>query len=137
MELALEQAGRSEYVSTAYCVGCVIVRDGRILSTGFSRELSGNTHAEQCALDKLGPGGAAGADLYTTMEPCSLRLSGNVPCVRRVLDSGVRRVISAVSEPADFVESCTGLQQLRDAGVVVTVLDRFAARAERIARGQK
>ena len=136
MQMALSQAERCEYVSTAYSVGCVIVKDGQVLGTGYSREMPGNTHAEQCALDKVGPA-AEGADLYTTMEPCSLRLSGNLPCVQRVIAAKVRRVISAVSEPPDFVAECTGLQQLRDAGVSVTVLTRFADRAERLARGLK
>ena len=54
MRIACEQARLSPPVDTAYCVGCVLVKDGTAIATGFSRELPGNTHAEQCALMKAG-----------------------------------------------------------------------------------
>ncbi|BFZ58312.1 hexokinase [Savitreella phatthalungensis] len=137
MRKALEQARRSTYVDSAYCVGCVLVANGQILSTGYSRELPGNTHAEQCALHKLDSIEAArGATVYTTMEPCSLRLSGNASCVSRLLQAGVARVVQAVSEPPDFVEACTGAEQLREAGITVDFLPEFAAEATDIARGR-
>ncbi len=93
---ALEEADKSPPTDAAFCVGCVIsftsdsprASSSEILATGFSRELPGNTHAEQCALDKLAkdfesksqPKTAKNVptldlDLYTTMEPCSERLS--------------------------------------------------------------
>lgn len=104
MKIALGEADKSPPTDTAFCVGCVIcpTSDGsssstsEILATGFSRELPGNTHAEQCALDKIAsefkpqPSPSKSVpvlelDLYTTMEPCSERLSGNLPCVQRIL----------------------------------------------------
>lgn len=107
MEIALGEADKSPPTDTAFCVGCVICPSSNadisssaseILATGFSRELPGNTHAEQCALDKLasefkpnrksendGTVQTLDLDLYTTMEPCSERLSGNLPCVQRIL----------------------------------------------------
>ncbi|PWZ01116.1 PAP2-domain-containing protein [Testicularia cyperi] len=106
MKVALEEANRSPPTESAFCVGCVITASGdhgsskeQMLATGFSRELPGNTHAEQCALDKMSARfkvnsnltsavnlPQVGLDLYTTMEPCSERLSGNLPCVNRILD---------------------------------------------------
>ena len=50
---AVECANESIPVDTAYCVGCVIVKNSVIISTGYSRELPGNTHAEESALIKL------------------------------------------------------------------------------------
>ncbi|KAJ1024713.1 hypothetical protein NDA16_002753 [Ustilago loliicola] len=104
MKVALGEADKSPPTDTAFCVGCVICPTSdasssstlEILATGFSRELPGNTHAEQCALDKLAsefqPQQSSDKsvplldlDLYTTMEPCSERLSGNLPCVQRIL----------------------------------------------------
>lgn len=103
---ALSEADKSPPTDAAFCVGCVISFSGdsgkgsssEFLATGYSRELPGNTHAEQCALDKLTsdfalknqPAAAKDVptldlDLYTTMEPCSERLSGNLPCVQRIL----------------------------------------------------
>ncbi|KDN50600.1 hypothetical protein RSAG8_01098, partial [Rhizoctonia solani AG-8 WAC10335] len=61
MRLALEEAAKCEPIPTAFCVGCVITvptlgSDGKmtqkILSTGYSREIAGNTHAEANALAK-------------------------------------------------------------------------------------
>lgn len=109
---ALEEAGKCEATDTAFCVGCVISIQSdddthdTTLITGFSRELPGNTHAEQCALDKLlsqykpeARGSASSSivplDLYTTMEPCSERLSGNLPCVQRILEfNNTRHTVS-------------------------------------------
>lgn len=122
MRLAIAEAHKSQPSPNAYCVGCVVVRDEQVLSAGFSRELPGNTHAEQVALHKL-DFDARGATLYTTMEPCSERTSGNVPCVASCLRAGVARVVVGVAEPKNFVENCQGVRQLRDAGVIVDLLE--------------
>lgn len=60
--------------------------------------------------------------MYTTMEPCSVRLSGNVPCVQRVLATGISTVYVGVEEPKDFVE-CEGTRLLRESGRQVIVID--------------
>ncbi|GAA6048896.1 hypothetical protein JCM3770_007109 [Rhodotorula araucariae] len=160
MRQALAEARKSVPVETAFCVGAVLVsRDSTVLATGYSRELPGNTHAEQCALDKLRSSAATskgptsgnspssqsedvldGASIYTTMEPCSTRLSGNVPCVQRILETGVQRVYMGVEEPRDFVE-CEGTRLLRQAGkevfVVVDPADpRLGDECLRVARGK-
>ncbi|KAG0665855.1 DRAP deaminase [Rhodotorula mucilaginosa] len=155
MRLALAEARKSIPVETAFCVGAVIVSSpthptsspSTVLATGYSRELPGNTHAEQCALDKIkgqGPAAAddvlAGASIYTTMEPCSERLSGNVPCVQRILATGISSVFIGVEEPKDFVE-CEGTRLLREAGrqvfVVVDPEDPDLGKAcLQVARGQ-
>ena len=117
---AVECAFQSTPVDTAYCVGCVIVKNGEVISTGFSRELPGNTHAEESAIKKLEKKNisAEGCDLYSTMEPCSKRLSGNEPCAKRIIENNLKRVFVGVLEPANFV-NCTGVQQLVDAGIEV------------------
>ncbi|KDO17131.1 hypothetical protein SPRG_17266 [Saprolegnia parasitica CBS 223.65] len=120
MRLAIAEAHRSPPVECAFCVGCVIVQDGRVLATGFSRELPGNTHAEQCALLKLQMQ-ASGSTVYTTMEPCSVRLSGNKPCVESCIEAGVARVVVGAMEPSTFV-TCKGVQLLRDHGIQVDLL---------------
>ncbi|BGP38086.1 hypothetical protein JCM10449v2_002013 [Rhodotorula kratochvilovae] len=159
MRHALDEARKSVPVETAFCVGAVLVsREGAVLATGYSRELPGNTHAEQCALDKLtssteqGAGASSaptsrqldglldGASIYTTMEPCSTRLSGNVPCVQRILDTRIQRVFIGVEEPRDFVE-CEGTRLLREAGKEVFVVvdpedSRLGEECLRVARGK-
>lgn len=120
MRLAITEAHKSVPSENAFCVGCVVVRDGEVLSSGFSRELPGNTHAEQVALLKL-EFDAEGATVYTTMEPCSVRVSGNTPCVQSCLRARVARVVVGVMEPKNFVV-CEGVRLLHEGGVQVELL---------------
>ena len=122
---ACEEAKRCEAVDTAYNVGAVLVSaDGSRTTTGFSRELPGNTHAEQVALHKMleegGTEAARGGTIYCTMEPCSKRLSGNESCTSRILQAGVARVVMAAREPDTFV-ACEGVDLLQAGGVQVDV----------------
>jgi len=124
MLLAIEEGKKCSSVNTAYNVGAVLVSNGRILAKGFSRELPGNTHAEECALIKIQnveyPENhlelTSDCDLYTTMEPCSMRLSGKVPCCQLVNMARIKRVIIGVREPPKFV-NCQGADFLRNNGV--------------------
>jgi pyrimidine deaminase RibD-like protein len=139
MLVALNEARKATPVPSAFCVGAVIVdpSTGKVLSTGYSRELPGNTHAEACALDKLPPTALEavdGADMYTTMEPCSVRLSGNTPCVTRILGAGIKRVYVGVEEPKDFV-LCEGTRLLREKGVEVINVSDYAEACLDVARG--
>jgi len=135
LHLALGQAALSVATPTAFCVGCVIVAadSSRLLSSGYSRELPGNTHAEQCAIDKYlarpdaRPEDLVGASIYTTMEPCSVRLSGNTPCVERVIQAGFANVYIGVEEPADFVE-CEGTRRLKESGAKVWLVEEEGLR---------
>jgi hypothetical protein len=61
-------------------------------------------------------------DVYTTLEPCSLRLSGKQSCTVRLLQLGVSRVFIGALEPDLFVR-CEGRQLLGQAGVEVQMLD--------------
>ncbi|KAK4058592.1 hypothetical protein OIO90_000036 [Microbotryomycetes sp. JL221] len=129
MKLALSEAQKCIATPTAFCVGAIITSSsGTILSSGYSRELPGNTHAEQCAIDKIGSPIASrplleGASLYTTMEPCSERLSGNEPCAQRILKTPIKTVYIGVLEPKDFVADCQGVKLLLDDGRQVFVVD--------------
>ncbi|KXN70040.1 cytidine deaminase-like protein [Conidiobolus coronatus NRRL 28638] len=125
MELCIELAGECIPVESAYNVGAVLVKDGKVLSTGYSRELPGNTHAEECCYKKLSdPQAAIGATIYTTMEPCSKRLSGLTSCTERTLEAGVKRVVIGVKEPKLFV-NCEGTQLLKEKGLVISYLEGF------------
>jgi pyrimidine deaminase RibD-like protein len=120
---ACAEAARCEPSPGAYSVGALVVAPGgEVLATGFSRELPGNTHAEEVALSRCAEGAAAGATVYTSMEPCGRRLSGKEPCVARLVAARVARVVLAVHEPPTFVEDCNGVAALRAAGIAVTVL---------------
>lgn len=140
MSLAIEEAKKSEPTPTAFCVGALLVNGGKILSTGYSRELPGNTHAEQCALDKYFEENStdkvpAGTELYTTMEPCSLRLSGNEPCLDRVVkqNGNISTVFVGVMEPSTFVKNNVSYEKLTNAGISYIKVDGFDEEAVEIA----
>lgn len=139
MRLALVEARKSPPKPTNYCVGALLVSpsaDVPILATGYTLELPGNTHAEQCAFAKFAEASGVSEEdigsvlpddtvLYTTMEPCNVRLSGNVVCVDRILRTrrngkrGVHKVFIGVKEPEKFVGENQGRQKLENAGVEV------------------
>ena len=130
MKRAVLLAWRSNPVKSAYCVGCVIVSADKkqALAAGYSRELPGNTHAEQCALHKLSSGSGdakcvrKGLHLYSTMEPCSKRTSGNAPCCESILASGaVSHVYVGAAEPENFV-NCKGTMFLIEKGIKVIIV---------------
>lgn len=140
MGLAMEEARKSEPTPTAFCVGAVLVNGGSVLSTGYSRELPGNTHAEQCALEKYFTEHnthkvPAGTELYTTMEPCSLRLSGNETCLNRVLkqDGNISSVFVGVMEPSTFVKNNVSYDKLTSAGINYIKVDGYDEEAVQIA----
>lgn len=97
-------------------VGCVIVRDGRILGRGWTQP-GGRPHAERRALDQAGAQ-ARGATAYISLEPCAHH-GKTPPCARGLIDAGVARVVTAVTDPDPRVAG-KGHAMLRDAGVQVT-----------------
>ena len=151
LEYALTLATQSPPKPTNYRVGAVLLNltTNTITSTGYTLELEGNTHAEQCAFSKLASKlgvdegeGLAGAmrgqphALYTTMEPCSVRLSGNKPCVERILEQRgwVRTVYAGVVEPKVFVEENDGRGRLEGAGVEVVHVPGLEEEILRVAK---
>jgi pyrimidine deaminase RibD-like protein len=128
MKLALAEAKKAIPISQAYSVGAILVDPNhQIISTGYSREIPGNTHAEQVCLIKAQAQESQNCTLYTTMEPCSTRLSGQKSCTDRILESKmISRIVLGVKEPQTFVEDCQGILLLRKQGIIVKVLDGFS-----------
>ena len=118
MQRALAVAeGGIGFVSPNPVVGCVIVKDGRIVGEGY-HERYGGPHAEANALRVAGSE-ARGATLYVTLEPCC-HTGKTPPCVDAVLQAGVGRVVMAVRDPNPKVAG-GGLARLRAAGIDVTL----------------
>ncbi|KAG0964173.1 hypothetical protein G6F31_006966 [Rhizopus arrhizus] len=120
MKRCIEEANKSIPAPSAYCVGAALVHQGQLLSTGYSRELPGNTHAEECALAKTNAN-VSQAVMYTTMEPCSKRLSGNRPCVDRIIEANIKRVVVGVREPPNLV-NCEGIELLEKHNIEVVIV---------------
>jgi diaminohydroxyphosphoribosylaminopyrimidine deaminase/5-amino-6-(5-phosphoribosylamino)uracil reductase len=119
-------------------VGCVIVKDGRILGRGWTQP-GGRPHAERRALDQAGPA-AEGATAYVTLEPCAHH-GQTPPCSDALITAKVARVVTALTDPDPRV-SGKGHQMLRAAGITVTegVLTTEATRLnagflKRVSRG--
>ncbi|TDT75067.1 diaminohydroxyphosphoribosylaminopyrimidine deaminase [Litoreibacter halocynthiae] len=108
-------------------VGCVIVKDGRLLARGWT-QAGGRPHAEQHALSQMPEGAARGATAYVTLEPCSHR-GQTPPCASALIKVGLARVVVATGDPDPRV-SGNGLAMLREAGieVVTGVLEDDARR---------
>jgi len=107
-------------------VGCVVVRDGRILAEGRTQPC-GQDHAEADALRRI-DFSAKGATVYVNLEPCC-HWGRTPPCTDAILRSGVARVVVATVDPQPLVAG-KGLDALRAAGVTVEVgLHEAQARA--------
>ncbi|MEW2392089.1 dihydrofolate reductase family protein [Streptomyces venezuelae] len=129
---ACELAARCPPSRTAFSVGAVVVAaDGEELARGHSREGGDSrVHAEEAALAKLAGGPRLrGATVYSSLEPCARRASSPLSCARRIIDSGVRRVVTAWREPDTFVVAADGAELLQDAGVSVAEVTRYAEAA--------
>ncbi|KAJ2075430.1 hypothetical protein GGH13_000622 [Coemansia sp. S155-1] len=136
MKKAIEEGKRCTSVNTAYNVGAVIASGDKqkIISTGYSRQYPGNTHAEECALLAIANKKEKVPEtsvMYTTMEPCSRRLSGKQSCVDRIIKSGIRLVYVGVREPPNFVQ-CTGVEELTKKGVKVVHIAELEAECRKL-----
>ncbi|MGY6703491.1 bifunctional diaminohydroxyphosphoribosylaminopyrimidine deaminase/5-amino-6-(5-phosphoribosylamino)uracil reductase RibD [Roseinatronobacter sp.] len=105
-------------------VGCVIVRDGRILARGWTQP-GGRPHAEAMALAACD---ARGATAYVSLEPCAHH-GRTPPCSNALISAGVVRVVTALTDPDPRVAG-RGHAMLRAAGVdVVEGVEAAAAHA--------
>lgn len=120
MSLAIAEARKGEFTTRPNpAVGCVIVKDNKIIGTGFHPK-AGQPHAEVFALKAASEhGGAQGATAYVTLEPCS-HTGRTPPCADALVGSGVARVVVASLDPNPKVAG-RGIKKLQDAGIQVVV----------------
>jgi pyrimidine deaminase RibD-like protein len=101
-------------------VGAVVVKDGKILATGYRGETGEGRHAEYCALRKINDDvdhvDLSGCTVYTTLEPCSIRKPGKTPCTNRLINAKVARVVYGL---ADKDETVFGHSTLSEAGTEI------------------
>jgi diaminohydroxyphosphoribosylaminopyrimidine deaminase/5-amino-6-(5-phosphoribosylamino)uracil reductase len=110
--LALKAAGRA---SPNPMVGAVLVRNGRVIATGFHKA-AGTDHAEIVALKRAGEK-ARGATLYINLEPCS-HFGRTPPCSRALIAAGIRSVVAGMQDPNPLVAG-RGFRELKRAGIEI------------------
>jgi diaminohydroxyphosphoribosylaminopyrimidine deaminase/5-amino-6-(5-phosphoribosylamino)uracil reductase len=106
-------------------VGAVVVREGVVVGEGWHARYGG-AHAEVEALARAGDA-ARGATLYVTLEPCNHH-GQTPPCVDAILAAGVRRVVTASTDPNPVAGG--GADRLRAAGVEMSIGVEDAAARE-------
>ena len=127
LKLAFEVSKRSTCLRRA--VGAIIVKDRRILATGYNGVPSGLRHCEEtgCLREQLGvPSGqrheicrglhaeqnaiiqaarygidTAGSAIYTTTEPCSV-------CAKMLINAGIKEIVFATAYPDKLSEELLG-----------------------------
>ena len=112
--LRLAQAPRG-YPYPNPWVGCVVVRDHRIVGRGFHLG-PGTNHAEVEALRQAGHR-ARGASLYVTLEPCC-HYGNTPPCTDAIVQAAIREVVYALRDPNPEVKG-RGARILKSHGLAV------------------
>lgn len=111
LQLAANGLGR---VRPNPLVGCVVVKNGLIISEGYHQEY-GYNHAERNAL--LREGDYHGATLYVNLEPCS-HFGKTPPCADLIIEKGIKRVVCCNDDPNPLVAG-NGFRKLEAAGIEV------------------
>ncbi len=98
-------------------VGAVIVKDNKIVGTGY-HEKYGGKHAEINAIENSRES-LNGSTMYVNLEPCS-HFGKTPPCVDKIIESKINKVVIASVDPNPLVKG-KGVKKLRDAGIEVKV----------------
>ncbi len=147
VKLTREIASWSSCFAPGRQIGCVIVKDKRIMTTGYNgapqgmktcvekgeclrrkkniasgtrAEICYAAHAEQNAIIQAAKLGISidGATLYCTHQPCSM-------CAKMIINSGIRRVVYENGYPDEF-----SLEFFRETGVALEKYGEETAQAE-------
>ncbi|MEM6723984.1 MAG: bifunctional diaminohydroxyphosphoribosylaminopyrimidine deaminase/5-amino-6-(5-phosphoribosylamino)uracil reductase RibD [Bacteroidota bacterium] len=98
-------------------VGCVIVKDGKIVSSGYTNP-PGEAHAERMALNDL-PTGITDFTLFVTLEPCSFQ--GRTPsCAKHIMTTSCKTVYVGMIDP-HIRNQGKGIELLQSVGIDVRV----------------
>ena len=112
LQLATNGLGR---VRPNPLVGCVIVKDGKIISEGYHQEYGG-WHAERNAILNS-QFSILNSTLYVNLEPCS-HYGKTPPCADLIIEKGIRRVVCCNDDPNPLVAG-NGFRKLEAAGIEV------------------
>lgn len=118
LEMALAEAQKGRFTTSPNpAVGCVIVRDSKILGMGY-HHCAGQPHAEIMAL-RAADYQVNNATAYVTLEPCS-HYGRTPPCAKALIDAGISRVVIGSTDPNPKV-SGRGIKMLEESGIEVKI----------------
>jgi len=118
IQLTIEIAKKGEgSVSPNPLVGCVIIKDSRIIGAGYHQKF-GENHAEINAIESSAES-LEGSTLFVNLEPCSHQ-GKTPPCVDRIISEKIKRVVIGTLDLNPLV-SGNGVKALKKAGVDVKV----------------
>ena len=114
-ELALKGAG---YVSPNTLVGCVIVKNGKVVAEGYHKKY-GTYHAERNAIDSAFKKGInlKGAELYVNLEPLE-HFVHTSPCAALNIEHNFSKVFIGAKDPYHEVAG-KGIARMKKAGIKV------------------
>lgn len=112
--IALAEQARG-WTSPNPLVGCVIVKDGKIVAEGYHQK-AGEWHAERNAILNCTED-LQGATAYVTLEPCCHH-GRTPPCSDLLIERGIKTVVIGSRDPNPLVAG-KGANQLRQAGIEV------------------
>ena len=118
IQLAIEIAKKgSGEVSPNPLVGCIIVKNDKIIGAGYHQKY-GHNHAEINAINSA-TGDIENSTLYVNLEPCSHR-GKTPPCVDKIIEKKIKRVVIGTLDMNPLV-SGKGIKKLKKAGIEVKV----------------
>lgn len=112
--IALAWKGKG-HTSPNPMVGCVVVKDGRIIAEGYHEKIGG-FHAERNALTRCTED-TEGAELYVTLEPCC-HYGKTPPCTEIIIEKKIRKVYVGSMDPNPLVAG-GGVRILQEHGIEV------------------
>ena len=116
LKLALSLANKNEGLTGENpSVGCVIVSDNKIVSTGVT-SIGGRPHAEVNAINNL-KGKHKNLIAYMTMEPCT-HFGKTPPCTKKIIDKKIKKVVYGIND-VDPRTAQKAHKQLKSKGIKV------------------
>ncbi|MHB1687719.1 MAG: bifunctional diaminohydroxyphosphoribosylaminopyrimidine deaminase/5-amino-6-(5-phosphoribosylamino)uracil reductase RibD [Ignavibacteriaceae bacterium] len=118
IQLAIEIAKKGiGNVSPNPLVGCIIIKNSRIIGAGYHEEF-GKNHAEINAIESSNES-VEGSTLYVNLEPCS-HYGKTPPCVDKIIETKIKRVVIGTLDMNPLI-SGRGIKKLKAAGIEVKV----------------
>ncbi len=118
IKLCIELAKRAVgFVSPNPLVGCVIVKNNKIIGAGFHQKY-GDNHAEVNAINSAKES-LKDSTLYVNLEPCA-HFGNTPPCTEVIIKSGIKKVVVGTVDPNPLVQG-NGIKILKQSGIDIKV----------------